>query len=223
MDAAGQIAARRQCLKAARDTLGPRTRCRDRRLCRHRRHWCSSRPRAATRSKILAALDEPAGRRLDRGRRRASSSPTRLPSRASIKGGINRVILATDGDFNVGITDTDELKSFVERKREEPASSLGAGLRPRQLQRRDDAEARRRTATATAAYIDTLQRGAESARRGARLDALSRSPTTSRSRSSSTPQTVSEYRLIGYETRCSMTKISTMTRSTRAISARATR
>ena len=30
---------------------------------------------------------------------------------------INRVILATDGDFNVGITDPNELKSFVEHKR----------------------------------------------------------------------------------------------------------
>ncbi len=31
--------------------------------------------------------------------------------------GVNRVILATDGDFNVGITGVDELKDFVERKR----------------------------------------------------------------------------------------------------------
>ena len=50
------------------------------------------------------------------------------------KTGINRVILATDGDFNVGITDPEELKSFVERKRETGVYALGAGLRPRQLQ-----------------------------------------------------------------------------------------
>src|SRR5690606_11189010 len=31
---------------------------------------------------------------------------------------VNRVILATDGDFNVGITNREELKDFVERKRE---------------------------------------------------------------------------------------------------------
>ena len=31
--------------------------------------------------------------------------------------GVNRVILATDGDFNVGITDKDELKGFIERQR----------------------------------------------------------------------------------------------------------
>ena len=32
--------------------------------------------------------------------------------------GVNRVILATDGDFNVGITDTEQLQDFVERKRD---------------------------------------------------------------------------------------------------------
>ncbi|NND65467.1 MAG: VWA domain-containing protein, partial [Gammaproteobacteria bacterium] len=32
--------------------------------------------------------------------------------------GINRVILATDGDFNVGITSHEELKGFIERKRD---------------------------------------------------------------------------------------------------------
>ena len=34
------------------------------------------------------------------------------------KEGVNRVILATDGDFNVGIQNPEELKSFIERKRE---------------------------------------------------------------------------------------------------------
>ncbi|HEX4998048.1 MAG TPA: von Willebrand factor type A domain-containing protein [Terriglobia bacterium] len=33
-----------------------------------------------------------------------------------IKGGVNRVILATDGDFNVGITNTDELVRMIEDK-----------------------------------------------------------------------------------------------------------
>lgn len=34
-----------------------------------------------------------------------------------IKGGINRVILATDGDLNVGISEPDELQRFIEEKR----------------------------------------------------------------------------------------------------------
>ena len=34
-----------------------------------------------------------------------------------VKGGINRVILATDGDFNVGVTSLDALKQMIEVKR----------------------------------------------------------------------------------------------------------
>ena len=34
-----------------------------------------------------------------------------------IKGGVNRVILATDGDFNVGVTSQDELVRLIEEKR----------------------------------------------------------------------------------------------------------
>jgi Ca-activated chloride channel family protein len=33
-----------------------------------------------------------------------------------VRGGVNRVILATDGDFNVGITNTDELVKLIEEK-----------------------------------------------------------------------------------------------------------
>lgn len=39
-----------------------------------------------------------------------------VAARHFIPGGINRVILATDGDFNVGISDREELKRFIERK-----------------------------------------------------------------------------------------------------------
>ena len=35
-----------------------------------------------------------------------------------VKEGVNRVILATDGDFNVGITNQDELKTYISDKRE---------------------------------------------------------------------------------------------------------
>jgi Ca-activated chloride channel homolog len=46
-----------------------------------------------------------------------------------IKGGNNRVILATDGDFNVGITDDAELQTLIETKREEGVflTTLGVG------------------------------------------------------------------------------------------------
>jgi len=47
-----------------------------------------------------------------------------------IKGGNNRVILATDGDFNVGISSTSELVRFIEEKRDEGIflTVLGFGM-----------------------------------------------------------------------------------------------
>ena len=42
----------------------------------------------------------------------------RVAEDARIEGGINRVILATDGDFNVGTTSVEDLKALVEDKRE---------------------------------------------------------------------------------------------------------
>ena len=47
-----------------------------------------------------------------------------------IKGGVNRVILATDGDFNVGVTSRDDLVKLIEAKRASGVflSVLGFGL-----------------------------------------------------------------------------------------------
>lgn len=42
----------------------------------------------------------------------------KLAEKSFIEGGNNRIILCTDGDLNVGISDTDELKSLIEKKRE---------------------------------------------------------------------------------------------------------
>jgi Ca-activated chloride channel family protein len=41
-----------------------------------------------------------------------------LAQSAFIEDGVSRVILATDGYFNVGIADNDELQDFVERQRD---------------------------------------------------------------------------------------------------------
>ena len=53
----------------------------------------------------------------------------RWPRQEFDKNGINRVILATDGDFNVGISDTEQLKSYIETKRKSGVflSVLGFG------------------------------------------------------------------------------------------------
>ena len=76
--------------------------------------WCSSRPRAAT--TILDALE-----RLQAGGSTAGAAGIQLAYRVArrnmIEGGINRVILATDGDFNVGVTNNETLVDMVERER----------------------------------------------------------------------------------------------------------
>jgi len=53
----------------------------------------------------------------------------RVARDAFIPGGVNRVILATDGDFNVGIVDRRELLGLIERERESGVflSVLGVG------------------------------------------------------------------------------------------------
>ena len=48
---------------------------------------------------------------------------------ARIPGGINRVLLATDGDLNIGVTNDSDLKALVERERKAgiSLSTLGVG------------------------------------------------------------------------------------------------
>ena len=69
--------------------------------------------------------------------------------------GVNRVILTTDGDFNVGITNQDELKGYIERERGKGVflSVLGFGMG-----NYNDAlmQALAQNGNGAAAYIDTL-------------------------------------------------------------------
>ncbi|HLT34760.1 MAG TPA: VWA domain-containing protein [Enhygromyxa sp.] len=52
-----------------------------------------------------------------------------LARQTFVKGGVNRVVLASDGDFNVGISNTDELIRLIEKQRESGVflSVLGVG------------------------------------------------------------------------------------------------
>ena len=113
--------------------------------------------------------------------------------------GVNRVILATDGDFNVGITNQDELKGYVERERGKGVflSVLGFGMG-----NYNDAlmQALAQNGNGAAAYIDTLSE--------ARKTLVEESSSTLfpiakdvKIQVEFNPATVSEYRLIGYETR----------------------
>jgi Ca-activated chloride channel family protein len=82
----------------------------------------------ADKAKIDAALD-----RLQAGGSTAGGEGIQLAyamaKQAHIEGGINRIILATDGDFNVGVTDIDQLKSMIEDSRKSgiALTTLGFG------------------------------------------------------------------------------------------------
>ncbi len=78
--------------------------------------------------KIRAALD-----RLSAGGSTAGGAGLQLAYQIArdnfIQGGVNRVLLATDGDFNVGVSDTKSLISMVERERDSGVTltTLGFG------------------------------------------------------------------------------------------------
>ncbi len=115
------------------------------------------------------------------------------------KGGVNRILLATDGDFNVGIAGTNELKGFVERKREKGIflSVLGFG----QGNYRDElAQALAQNGNGVAVYIDTLSEAQKVLvqEAGASLFTIAKDV---KLQVEFNPATVAEYRLVGYETR----------------------
>jgi Ca-activated chloride channel homolog len=153
---------------------------------------------ASEKSKILSAID-----RLDAGGSTAGAEGIRqayaLAEQNFDKTGVNRVILATDGDFNVGITDQNELKSFSERQRDKGIflSVLGFGMG-----NYNDAlmQALAQNGNGAAAYIDTINE----ARKVLVDEATSTIFPIAKDvkiQVEFNPATVSEYRLIGYETR----------------------
>ncbi len=115
------------------------------------------------------------------------------------KDAVNRVILGTDGDFNVGIANSEELKGFVERQQESGIylSVLGFGegnYNDTMMQ------ALAQNGNGVATYIDTLQE----ARKVLVEEANSTLFTIAKDvkiQVEFNPAQVSEYRLIGYESR----------------------
>ncbi len=122
-----------------------------------------------------------------------------MAEQSFIKGGINRVIIATDGDFNVGVVNFNALKNMVEEKRKTGISltTLGFG---------------------TGNYNDMLMEQLADAGNGnyAYIDTINEAQKVLIDEISSTLQTiakdvkiqiefnsaiVAEYRLIGYENR----------------------
>ena len=122
-----------------------------------------------------------------------------LAQQALIKDGINRIILATDGDFNVGTVDFEMLKQLVEDRREHGIvlTTLGFGsgnYNDHLMEQLADA------GNGNYAYIDTLSEA-----RKALVDEMSSTFMTIakdvKIQVEFNPATVAEYRLIGYENR----------------------
>ncbi|MDR1082890.1 MAG: von Willebrand factor type A domain-containing protein [Coriobacteriales bacterium] len=121
-----------------------------------------------------------------------------------IEGGNNRVILATDGDFNVGLSDTDELSRFIAKKRQSDVylSVLGFGTG----NIRDDImETLATDGNGNYSYIDSLKTAEK-----VLVDELGSNLFTVaddvKAQVVFDPQTVHSYRLIGYENRMLQTR-----------------
>ena len=149
-------------------------------------------------NKILAALE-----RLQPGGSTAGAQGLalayQLAERNFKKDAVNRIILATDGDFNVGITQDERLEDFVARKRKTGIylSVLGFGEGNYQ-----DAmmQTLAQNGNGVAAYIDTLGE-AQKVLVNEATSALFPIANDVKIQVEFNPATVSEYRLIGYETR----------------------
>jgi Ca-activated chloride channel family protein len=116
-----------------------------------------------------------------------------------VKGGINRVLLATDGDFNVGVTSQGELLRLIERERERGIflSVLGVGtgnLKDSTMEKLAD------TGNGNYSYLDSLHeaRRVLIAEAGATLVTVAKDV---KIQVEFNPRAAAAYRLIGYENR----------------------
>ncbi|MDP3334265.1 MAG: VWA domain-containing protein [Methylococcaceae bacterium] len=113
--------------------------------------------------------------------------------------GVNRVILATDGDFNIGISDPKELKSFIERER---ASGIALSVLGFGLGNYNDAlmQTLAQNGNGNALYIDTLNEARKALvdQAGATLFTIAKDV---KIQVEFNPAQIAEYRLLGYESR----------------------
>ncbi|NKB26933.1 MAG: DUF3520 domain-containing protein [Rhodobacteraceae bacterium] len=153
---------------------------------------------AGDRSTILTALD-----RLEAGGSTAGQAGLQqayqVAEAMAEDGEVSRIILATDGDFNVGLNDPEALKTFIADKRDSGTYLSVLGFGRGNL---DDAtmQALAQNGNGQATYIGTLSEA-----RKVLVDQLTGAlfPIAGdvKVQVEFNPATVAEYRLIGYETR----------------------
>ncbi|MEL6510498.1 MAG: VWA domain-containing protein [Pseudomonadota bacterium] len=153
---------------------------------------------AAERTTILAALDQ-----LQAGGSTAGQAGLQqaydVAEGMSAAGEVSRVILATDGDFNVGLSDPGALTDFIANKRESGTYLSVLGFGRGNL---DDAtmQALAQNGNGQAAYIDTLSE-AQKVLVDQLTGALFPIANDVKVQVEFNPARIAEYRLIGYETR----------------------
>ena len=154
--------------------------------------------KVADSTKIIAALDK-----LKAGGSTAGGEGLQLAYRLAESNfneqAVNRIMLATDGDFNVGLSDPEQLTDFVERKRQSGIylSVIGFG---RGNYKDALMQSLAQNGNGIAAYIDTL---AEAQKLFVEEATSSLFPiaTDLKIQVEFNPAVVNEYRLLGYETR----------------------
>jgi Ca-activated chloride channel family protein len=123
----------------------------------------------------------------------------RLAERSFVKDGVNRIMLATDGDFNVGPSSDEALKKLIEAKRKSGVflSVFGFGA-----DYYNDAlmQTLAQNGNGVAAYIDTLAEAQKTLVQEASASLFTIAKDV-KLQVEFNPDKVSEYRLIGYETR----------------------
>jgi Ca-activated chloride channel homolog len=154
--------------------------------------------KASEKSKILNAIDnlQPGGSTAGEA---GINAAYKLAEQAFVKDGVNRIMLATDGDFNVGAASDEDLKRLVEDKRKSGVflSVLGFGEGNYQ----DNLmQTLAQNGNGIAAYIDTLSEAEKVLVQEATASLFTIAKDV-KIQVEFNPATVSEYRLIGYETR----------------------
>ncbi|WP_323014153.1 VWA domain-containing protein [Devosia sp.] len=153
---------------------------------------------ASEKTRILSALDQ-----LSAGGSTAGAEGIalayQLAAQAKVEGGTNRVILATDGDFNVGIAEPAALIDFIKARRQDEITLSVLGFGRGNL---DDAvmQALAQNGNGNASYISNFREAQKVLveEMGGTLHMIAKDV---KIQVEFNPAQIAEYRLIGYETR----------------------
>ena len=154
--------------------------------------------RASDRAAILSALDRLAAGGSTAGQEGLQQA-YQVAEGMKADGEVTRILLATDGDFNVGIADPAELTDYIAKKRDSGTYLSVLGFGRGNL---DDAimQALAQNGNGQAAYIDTLSE-AQKVLVDQLTGALFPIANDVKIQIEFNPTAIAEYRLIGYETR----------------------